>query len=257
MVRRDPHTQERPGGFRRWLARRLAQGLLLFLAFVVGALVMHVGMHSGDHEQIQTLQSRVDELQSELSQSRALAAQLRSQTQVQEGTQSVLQDKVTQLQQQLGRTQDQLAFYEQLIPPGPAGAVAIRAFDIQPEGEFLRYRVLLTRNAAPGAEPFKGRLRFVANGRQDDKTVKIELTPPVVPEAAGSTGAAVSAPGADPLAVVFEQFQRSTGVLQRVPGLIIQSVRLEILEGDTVRATQDAALNRTAPSVQEPQNEHD
>ncbi|MGB5808394.1 MAG: hypothetical protein WBH02_13230, partial [Castellaniella sp.] len=54
-------------------------------------------------------------------------------------------------------------------------------------------------------------------------------------------------PGADPLALVFDQFQRSTGVLQQVPDLTIESVRLEILEGDTVRAAQDAALNRAVP----------
>ena len=42
-------------------------------------------------------------------------------------------------------------------------------------------------------------------------------------------------------------FQRSQGVLQRVPDLSIQSVRLEILEGDTVRASQDADLNRVVP----------
>src|SRR5690606_2210234 len=159
-------------------------------------------------------------------------------------TQRMLKDKNAELQQALGRTRDQLAFYEQLIPPAPAGAVAVRAFDIQAEGEFLRYRVLLTRNTAPQAEPFRGRMRFVAHGQAQGKAVKIELSPPVAP---ATDEATASSPGSDPLTLVFDQFQRSTGVLQRAPDLLIQSVRLEILEGDTVRAFQDAELNRAVP----------
>lgn len=234
----------RGGGFSVWLVRGLSRLVLLLVVFVVGALAMHFGMHAEQGAEIQAQRARIESLQAELSRAQADLAAQRSAAEVQAGTQRVLQDKNAELQQELGRTRDQLAFYEQLIPPGPAGAVAVRAFDIQEDGEFLRYRVLLTRNAAPQAEPFKGRMRFVANGVSQGKAVKIELSPPVAP-AAGEVAA--SAPGADPLALVFDQFQRSTGVLQRVPDLSIQSVRLEILEGDTVRASQDADLNRAAP----------
>lgn len=234
----------RSGGFSGWLVRGLSRLMLLLVVFAAGALAMHFGMHAGEHAELQARQSRVESLQAELARVQADLAARRSEAEVQAGTQRVLQDKNAELQQELGRTRDQLAFYEQLIPPGPAGAVAVRAFDIQADGDLLRYRVLLTRNAAPQAEPFKGRMRFVANGRSQGKAVKIELNPPVAP-AAGE--AAASAPGADPLVLVFDQFQRSTGVLQQVPDLTIESVRLEILEGDTVRAAQDADLNRAAP----------
>lgn len=234
----------RGGGFSAWLVRGLSRLVLLLVVFVIGALAMHFGMHAGDRAENQALRARIESLRAELSGVRTDLAALRSESEVQAGTQRALQNSNAELQRELGRTRDQLAFYEQLIPPGPAGAVAVRAFDIQVEGEFLRYRVLLTRNAAPQADPFKGRMRFVANGRSQGKAVKIELSPPVAP-AAGETAA--SAPGADPLALVFDQFQRSTGVLRRVPDLSIQSVRLEILEGDTVRASQDADLNRVVP----------
>ena len=240
-------TQNAPahgGGFSRWVVRSLSRLMLLAVVFAAGALAMHFGMHSGEHAELRKQQARAESLQADLDRIQAELAALRSEAQVQAGTQRVLQDKNAELQQELGRTRDQLAFYEQLIPPGPAGAVAVRAFDLQVDGEFLRYRVLLTRNAAPLAEPFKGRMRFVANGRSAGKAVKIELSPPVA-SAAGE--AAASAPGADPLTLVFDQFQRSQGVLQRVPDLSIQSVRLEILEGDTVRASQDADLNRAVP----------
>ncbi len=235
----------RGGGFSGWLVRGLSRLMLLLVVFAAGALAMHFGMHAGEHADLQARQSQVESLQAELARAQADLAARRSEAEVQAGTQRVLQDKNAELQQELGRTRDQLAFYEQLIPPGPAGAVAVRAFDIQADGEFLRYRVLLTRNAAPQAEPFKGRMRFVANGRSQGKAVKIELNPPVA--SAAGEAAASSAPGADPLALVIDQFPRSTGVLQQVPDLTIESVRLEILEGDTVRAAQDADLNRAVP----------
>jgi hypothetical protein len=229
------------GGFGRWLVRGLSRLMLLLVVFAAGALVMHFGMHAGEHETVRAQDARIESLQTALAGAQAELAAQRSAAEVQAGTQRVLQDKNAELQQQLGQTRDQLAFYEQLIPPAPAGAVAVRAFDIQPEGDFLRYRVLLTRNTAPQSESFNGRMRFVANGHAQGKAVKIELSPPVAP-AAGETAASVS--GSDPLALVFDQFQRSTGVLQRPPGLTLESVRLEILEGDTVRASQDAELNR-------------
>lgn len=224
------------GGFSRWLVRGLSRLLVLVLAFVAGAIVMHVGMHGGDREHMQALQAQNAELQAKLTQSQADLGAQHSQTSVQDGTQRALQDKIAELQKTLGSTQDQLSFYEQLLPPGPAGAVTVRAFDIQPKGDFLQYRVLLTRSVVEPAEAFKGRLRFMATGLQDGTTVKVELSPPEVrqSDAGKRTGAAN-----DSLALSFDQYQRSVGVLQRVPGLTIQSVRVDVLEGDTVRASRD------------------
>lgn len=223
----------------RVLARWLAQGLALALMFVLGAVAMHVGMHGDDQKHIQLLHDQLLSRQADLAAADGEQARLRSELDIQDGTVRALQDKILELQQELGHVHGQLAFYEQLIPPGPAGAVAIRAFDLRPEGEYLRYRVLLTRNAPEQSEPFNGRLHFVAQGRLNGESAKISLEPPVVP----AQGAAGSEPGTDPLVLVFEQFQRSTGVLQAPNGLQIQSVRLEILEDDIIRATQEVLLN--------------
>ncbi|WP_322995604.1 DUF6776 family protein [Castellaniella sp.] len=240
---------EKSGGLSRWLVRKLSFLLLLALVFLAGAATMHLGMHAGDQDMIRAQQAQLAALQADLTQSRADLAATRSQADVQSASQRTLQDTMTSLQQQLGQVRDQLAFYEQLIPPGPAGAVAIRAFDIQAEGDQLRYRVLLTRNAPVGADAFKGRMRFVAQGQSQGKPVRIDLSPLSASDAAATTTATDGS-----LALAFDQFQRSTGVLQVPADLQIQHIRLEILEGDTVRASQDTVLNRTAPSVQEPQS---
>jgi hypothetical protein len=231
------------GGLSRWLVRGLSRFLVLVLVFVAGAIVMHVGMHGGDREHMQALQAQNSELQAKLTQSQAALAAQHSQTGVQDGTQRALQDKIAELQKALGSTQDQLSFYEQLLPPGPAGAVTVRAFDIQPNGDFHQYRVLLTRSVAEPAEAFKGRLRFMATGLQDGTTVEVELSPPEVRQPDAGKGAGTAT---DSLALSFDQYQRSTGVLQRVPGLMIQSVRVDVLEGDTVRASHNANMAATA-----------
>lgn len=224
------------GRFSHWLVRMLRRLLLLVLAFVAGAVAMHVGMHGGDAQHMQMLEAQVAALQAERLQAQADRAADQSRAAIDSGTLRSLQEKTAELQEALGQTQDQLAFYEQLIPPGPAGSVAIRAFEIAAEGEFLSYRVLLTRNARPDAAEFKGRLRFVAHGMQDGKPVKMVLLPPGAPDSAAP------AAHADPLALDFRQFQRSTGLLQAVPGQSIDTVQLEILEGDTVRAAQEAPV---------------
>ncbi|MFT0533242.1 DUF6776 family protein [Castellaniella hirudinis] len=236
-------SQEKPSGLSHWLVRQLRRLLVLVVVFLAGAAAMHLGMHAGDKQMLHDQHLQLAALQSDLAQARADLANARSQTDVQAASQRTLQDTVADLQRQLGQVRDQLAFYEQLIPPGPAGAVAIRAFDLQPDGDLLRYRVLLTRNAALGADAFKGHMRFVAQGQDQGKPVKIVLNPP----------SATPTDAERPLMLEFDQFQRSTGVLQVPSGLHIQQVRLEILEGNAVRANQDIVLNHTAPSVQEPQ----
>lgn len=234
------------GGFSRWLVRGLSRILVLVLVFVAGAVVMHVGMHGGDREHAQMLQSQNTELLAQLKQSQADAAAARSASGVDQGTRQALQGELAALQQKLGHAQDQLAFYEQLIPAGPAGSVTIRAFEVRQDGGFLHYRVLLTRSAPESSAPFNGRLRFVATGQQDGKAATTDLVPPQ-----SETGGASAAPdaAAGPLDLSLEQFQRSTGVLQMIPGLTIQSVRVDVLEGDTVRASRDVALDHAAPDT--------
>ena len=231
--------ENRRGGFSRWLVRTLSRLLALALAFLAGAVVMHVGMHGGDREHMQALQAQNSELQAQLGQSQAALGARHNEANVNDGAQQALQDKIAELQKTLAGTQDQLSFYEQLLPPGPAGAVAVRAFDVRPKGDFLQYRVLLTRSVADSADPFKGRLRFMATGVRDGKTVQVELSPPSSPQPSADTSAG-AAP--DSLALAFDQYQRSTGILQDVPGLAIQCVRVDVLEGGTVRASQDTSL---------------
>ncbi len=230
---------------RRLILRGLVLALVLLLVFIAGALAMHFGMHRGDKQRILDLEARVETLRMTEAETNARLASLQGQLDVELATRRTLEDTLARQEQELGRTRDQLAFYEQLIPPGPAGAVAIRAFDVRLQGGFLHYRVLLTRNA-PGQEAFRGRMRFMADALEGGNPVKIELSAATAEASAAPPGQ--GAAGADPFALVFEQFQRSTGVLQLPPGAAIRSVTLEVLEDGVIRATRDATIADAAPA---------
>ncbi|HUH41428.1 MAG TPA: DUF6776 family protein [Castellaniella sp.] len=231
---------------RHFILRWLVVSLLLILAFMAGALVMHFGMHAGQQQQILDLQAQLQTAQTTADEAQARVANLQGQLDIEAATRHTLESTLGKQQGELAQTRDQLAFYEQLIPPGPTGAIAIRAFDVHREGEFLRYRVLLSRNNAAG-EAFNGRMRFMGNVPGDANTGKIELSAAKVDEAPTGQGPSANS-GNDPFALAFEQFQRSQGVLQWPPGAGIQSVTLQIIEDGVIRATQDAVIKGAAPT---------
>lgn len=213
----------------------------LVLSFILGALVMHFGMHGTERADMEALQKHAAMMQTERADAQTELATVRSQLEVEAGTRKTLESTLISVQQELGRTRDQLAFYEQLIPPGPAGAVAIRAFDAQRQGDMLHARVLLTRNA-PGQAAFRGRMRFTAKGRQGEKDVKIELLAAALDQSAATSDPQQTS-SADPFALAFDQFQRSTGVLRIPQDFTPVSVTLDILEDGVIRATRNAEIN--------------
>lgn len=191
-----------------------------------------------------------------------------------------LEKILTNVQSELGRTQDQLAFFEDLLPPGPQGALAIRAVDIVQHAEGLHYRVLLMRGGK-AIKPFVGALQFVATGHGRVAGVAAEQTIVLQPLLASSEQLNATGPGAQrqcaeaqqterqPLALEqtesrqantplprvgqseaqqaalrleFVQFQRGQGLLALPPGFAPRFVTVRVLEGGIVLASKVVAL---------------
>ena len=186
-----------------------------------------------------------------------------------------LEKILANIQLELGRTQDQLAFFEDLLPPSPHGALAIRAVDIEQHAEGLQYRILLMRS---GKTPkhFVGTLQFVATGhcRWDvDASEQMVILQPLLAEPlpVGSEGlVAQSVYGKSqqaeqrqvktqqnmkqPVEVAqteaqraalrldFAQFQRGQGFLALPPRFAAKSVTVRVLDGDIVLASRVVAL---------------
>ena len=183
--------------------------------------------------QLQAAQSRIDQIQSEILIERA--------------TRTELEKNLADTQRDLGRLQDNLAFYEQLLPPGPQGAIDLRAVDVAIQGQALSYRVLLMRSGKPG-ERFSGQLEFVALGCQKNKQVTRVLRPlqsALSPEVTGQPKEGklpVPAPSAEWLKLDFGQFQRVQGMLALPVGFEPQSVTVRVLNGTIVLASSRVDL---------------
>lgn len=175
----------------------------------------------------------------------ARSEQLRSELTIERSARAELEKNLKQLQLELGRTKDHLAFYEQLLPPGPQGSIAMRAVELERNGVNLNYRVLLMRSGKPG-ERVSARLQFVASGVLAGKEVEVKLLPlQAVPDqnvASASLGSGAATEVADSLKLSFEQFQRSQGVLAVPADMKVKFVTVQVLDGDIVLASRRVDL---------------
>lgn len=249
----------RESGWRR--ATRSVLIVLLLGAAAAGGY-HYAQSDSGDKvmltpEQVQAQEAALRQRDTELRYLRTQLVSADGEVVVERAAREELEAQLRASQAELGRVRDQLAFYEQLLPPGPAGAIDIRGAEFARVGSDLRYRVLMMRSGR-SESPFSGELRFVANGIQQGQTVSVELQPQrvkteesaapgaVLPAAAG--GAVDAAAPADPgngaslLTVHFDHFQRSQGVLALPEGFVPESVTISVLEGSNVRATREVQL---------------
>ena len=184
--------------------------------------------------QLQAAVRRAEQVQGELGVERAAHIEL--------------ERTLQKAEQDLGQMRDKLAFYEQLLPPGPQGSIDVRAFDIQKQPDALSFRVLLMRSGKPG-ERFSGSLQFIATGQLDGQTETLELkllqtqgkaAGPVAASAGDGASSVDQAP--DVLKLEFDQFQRSQGLLALPLGFIPQSVMVRVVEGDIILATRRVDL---------------
>ncbi len=189
-------------------------------------------------EQIQLAMQNLKGSQQSLQQIQSEFEVLRGQLVLEESTRKGLEKSLLATQTELAQTREQLAFYEQLLPPGPSGSVTVRALDISKRGDLLEYKVLLQRNA-PEGKAFSGRLQFQLTGRQDGKTVKIDLSPSSGPD---SVLAESSLEQIDPLILNFNQFQRAMGWLALPQGFEPTALTLNVLEGNVIRASRQEKI---------------
>lgn len=172
----------------------------------------------------QQLADKTAALESERLQSQRLLAQ----QVLDQAVQQALEERLAQKQSELSRLQEQLAFYEHLLPLADKGAVQVRALDIVPEGDILHYRLLLQRAAGP---TLNGRIEFTAAGQQGQDSVTIPLVP---------IGKETSIP------ISFEQFLRTAGLLQLPQDFLPSAVTMRIFEGKQLRATHTVSLTESA-----------
>lgn len=240
----DPGSVPAPSHTLRLLAI-ITAGLVA--AALAGGAAVYYGYEQpaldAAHARILRYEEEQGSLRRRLAELERTTVELQGRLLVEESARRSLEGALRTSQADLGKAKDTIAFYEQLHPPGPKGAVTIRALDIGASGPHLKYRLLLMRSGANG-QPFEGSLQFVATGRVKGERVRVELQPATVNSAeenggeeAGPQGDAERAP-----VVRFTDFQRLSGVLGLPEGFIPEKVTLNVLEGKTVRVTREVDL---------------
>jgi len=158
---------------------------------------------------------------------------------VERGARTELEAQLKAAQAEAGRAQDRLAFYEQLLPPGPEGTVDIRGAQLERAGPGLHYKVLLMRSGR-GGTALTGMLAFRATGVLDGQLASLDLSPLKADVPADAAAGPVPEP--NPLALQFDQYQRSEGLLELPAGFEPQTVTVSVLEGDTVRTSRTVEI---------------
>jgi len=189
------------------------------------------------------------EFEAQIAAANARIQQVQQTLTIEQAARAELEKSLTALQEELGRSKDHLAFYEQLLPPGPQGAIALRAVELERQGRTLAFRVLLMRSGKPAkpGERFNGRLQFVATGTKEGQEVFVVLQSSQRAVSAGGSKSPLNTLGAatedqDSLKLSFDQFQRSQGVLALPKDFEPSSVVVSILSGEIVLASRKVDL---------------
>jgi hypothetical protein len=265
--------------------RVICGGLLLFvLGGLLAALLMQGKGTEAQQLQVRTERAALLQERSELEAERAQTVSPFYQAQrallTERAARLELEKILANVQTELGRTQDQLAFFEDLLPPSPHGALDIRAVEIEQYAEGLQYRVLLMRSGKT-TKHFVGTLQFVAIGHcredVDASEQRVILQPllvdplPAGPEELMAQSLHGESQRAEPqraepqrvkaqqkmgqqveveqteaqraaLQLDFAQFQRGQGFLALPPRFTPKSVTVRVLDGDIVLASRVVAL---------------
>lgn len=193
-------------------------------------------------EREQALKGELEVRDDEQQKLRAQLLAAQGQLTVEQSAKEHLAEELVSVQQDVGALQQNLAFFEQLIPENskPA-AISIRSAEIAPQGEHLRYRVLVMRNR-PAADEFSGTLQFIATGTKDGSGATIALETVANAPTSANTVDAASATAVAPTVLKFKQYQRASGLLAIPPGFEPESVTVRVLEGKAVRSEHTIGL---------------
>lgn len=218
----------------RWLGVAVVLGLCAAVAFWAFELGRgFAGLDAAMRQELQQLRSEAGTTRGEnrrmhdeirrLQEEAGVAAQLRA---TERAAAESLAERLRQLEADNRSLRDDLAFFEKLIPASrSAGTMDIRGLqaEVLGDGVQLRWQVLLIQPARNAPE-FKGRLEVVLAGLKGGQPWKSQ--PPAVNRT-----------------LQFQTYRRVEGVVDLPAELVVKTITVRLLEGDSVRAMQSLSLN--------------
>lgn len=209
----------------RWAVLALMLGFsaaLALWAFEFGREI--AGLDTGSKEELQQLRAEVGSLRAERDRVAATANTVDSLLRAERTAQERLGEQVRQLEARNLALENELGFYQRLLPSTNAEGVSIRALqgDLAAPGQ-LRWRLLLMQAGRNTAE-FSGRYEISLAGTLDGKPWTL------------------AAP-AGPQPLKLKQVLRLEGSLDHPPEAVIKTITARVLDaGGAVRAAQTARV---------------
>ncbi|ARP87927.1 DUF6776 family protein [Bordetella genomosp. 9] len=254
-TRSDGVPSRRRAGFRTGVL----VGLLVAAAAFAAAWRMPFSGPSGASaaEQAAALRAQLEQSQAQTQSLQGQLAATEAELAVEQAARRALENSLGALQTQAGELRDRLAFYDQLLPAGPAGTVTLRAVQLVRVPSGLRYRVLLMRAVRPGQPPFVGALRFTVTGEREGEPVQLTLTPLQAADAAAAAHGGAPAPSdkeaeGAPIAATalpdglipleMDQYRTSEGILALPPDFTPSEATVDVVQNGVVLTSQQVPV---------------
>lgn len=218
----------------RWLAAAVVLGLCAALAlwtFELGRSL--AGLDAGSRQELQRLRGQAHDALGENRRLREAAQALQDAADAAAGVRATehaamesLAERLRQLEADNRGLRDDLAFFEKLIPASRGGGTMdIRGLqaEVLGDGVQLRWQVLVIQPARDAPE-FKGRLELVLAGLRQGQPW-------------------TSRPPAVNRDLRVQTYRRVEGVVDLPAQLVVKTITVRLLEGDSVRAMQSLSLN--------------
>lgn len=215
---------------------RIARFLMLLL--IVGGLAFWTyGLGRGTNalgdaisaEEAQRLEAQAAKAQAERDRAANHLSTAENQLAMERAAHKQLAAQVQTLTAENARLEEDLAFFDSLLPSGPASeGISIRRLKMEllPPNQ-LRYRLLVMRRGN-NTQDFKGSLALSLSITQAGKPVVLAF------------------PGkdekAEPFQLEFRRYQRIEGILTLPEGVQVKNAQVRVLENGKVRAQQSATM---------------
>ena len=208
----------------RWLMGAVMLGFSAAVALWAFELGKNIaGLDTGSRDELRQLRGEVKELRADRDKSQTITNTSGSLLTAEKAAQEKMAIQIKQLEADNLALQNDLGFFEKLLPASGFDGVTIRSLQAETLSDTqLKWQVLVIQPVknAPG---FNGKLELTVSGTLDGKSWMVNL------------------PGG-PQVLQFKQYRRIEGVLDLPSQALVQTVTAKVMEGAAVRSVQTFKL---------------
>jgi hypothetical protein len=207
----------------RWAGVAIVLGFCAAIALWAFEFGKNIAGVETTRQELVKLRAEVAQLRQEREKSQAVLNTSAVELTTEKVAQERMAERLKSLESENHALRDDLGFFENLIPLGGTGGLAIRALQAQIlDGSKLKWQVLVIQ-PVKNAPEFRGRLEMSMTGTLNGKPWTMQLDG-----------------GAQPLQ--FRQYRRVEGMVDLPAQAVVKNVSAKVVEGTATRAMQSIRL---------------